>query len=282
MNMATSRVWEKLEALDARIIYLILWIVILLPFIYPIGLPVSIGPQALAYAKAIDELPAGSIVVVSFDFSFGGLGELYPIAVATLHHLFTRPVKVVIIAIWVDGPPIADMVLKELNPEQPPYNKKYGVDWIFLGYAPGGETAMAALGKDFWSTLPTDYYYKKSVSEYPIMQGLRSAKDVALLVSLETGTPGADEWVRQWYVPYKVPMIVGCIGVMAPTIAPYLAGGQIKGALPGLRAAAEYELIIGRKGLGVASADVLSTSHIVFVLFVIIGNIAYFMRRRSK
>jgi hypothetical protein len=282
MNMATSRVWEKLEDLDARIIYLILWIVILLPFIYPIGLPVSIGPQALAYAKAIDELPAGSIVVVSFDFSFGGLGELYPIAVATLHHLFTRPVKVVIIAIWVDGPPIADMVLKELNPEQPPYNKKYGVDWIFLGYAPGGETAMAALGKDFWSTLPTDYYYKKSVSEYPIMQGLRSAKDVALLVSFETGTPGADEWVRQWYVPYKVPMIVGCIGVMAPTIAPYLAGGQIKGALPGLRAAAEYELIIGRKGLGVASADVLSTSHIVFVLFVIIGNIAYFMRRRSK
>lgn len=280
--MATSRVWEKLEALDARIIYLILWIVILLPFIYPIGLPVSIGPQALAYAKAIDELPAGSIVVVSFDFSFGGLGELYPIAVATLHHLFTRPVKVVIIAIWVDGPPIADMVLKELKPEQPPYNKKYGVDWIFLGYTPGGETAMAALGKDFWSTLPTDYYYKKSVSEYPIMQGLRSAKDVALLVSLETGTPGADEWVRQWYVPYKVPMIVGCIGVMAPTIAPYLAGGQIKGALPGLRAAAEYELIIGRKGLGVASADVLSTSHIVFVLFVIIGNIAYFMRRRSK
>jgi hypothetical protein len=282
MNMATSRVWEKLEALDARIIYLILWIVILLPFIYPIGLPVSIGPQALAYAKAIDELPAGSIVVVSFDFSFGGLGELYPIAVATLHHLFTRPVKVVIIAIWVDGPPIADMVLKELKPEQPPYNKKYGVDWIFLGYTPGGETAMAALGKDFWSTLPTDYYYKKSVSEYPIMQGLRSAKDVALLVSFETGTPGADEWVRQWYVPYKVPMIVGCIGVMAPTIAPYLAGGQIKGALPGLRAAAEYELIIGRKGLGVASADVLSTSHIVFVLFVIIGNIAYFMRRRSK
>ncbi|MCC6018111.1 MAG: hypothetical protein LM601_03735 [Candidatus Verstraetearchaeota archaeon] len=280
--MATSRVWEKLEALDARIIYLILWIVILLPFIYPIGLPVSIGPQALAYAKAIDELPAGSIVVVSFDFSFGGLGELYPIAVATLHHLFTRPVKVVIIAIWVDGPPIADMVLKELKPEQPPYNKKYGVDWIFLGYTPGGETAMAALGKDFWSTLPTDYYYKKSVSEYPIMQGLRSAKDVALLVSFETGTPGADEWVRQWYVPYKVPMIVGCIGVMAPTIAPYLAGGQIKGALPGLRAAAEYELIIGRKGLGVASADVLSTSHIVFVLFVIIGNIAYFMRRRSK
>jgi hypothetical protein len=282
MNMATSRVWEKLEALDARIIYLILWIVILLPFIYPIGLPVSIGPQALAYAKAIDELPAGSIVVVSFDFSFGGLGELYPIAVATLHHLFTRPVKVVIIAIWVDGPPIADMVLKELKPEQPPYNKKYGVDWIFLGYTPGGETAMAALGKDFWSTLPTDYYYKKSVSEYPIMQGLRSAKDVALLVSFETGTPGADEWVRQWYVPYKVPMIVGCIGVMAPTIAPYLAGGQLKGALPGLRAAAEYELIIGRKGLGVASADVLSTSHIVFVLFVIIGNIAYFMRRRSK
>jgi uncharacterized membrane protein YtjA (UPF0391 family) len=77
-------------------------------------------------------------------------------------------------------------------------------------------------------------------------------------------------------------MIVGCIGVMAPTVSPYLAGGQVKGMLPGLRAAAEYELIIGRKGLGVASADAISTSHIVFVVFVILGNISYFMRRRSK
>jgi len=281
--MATApRIWEKLESIDARIIYLILWIVILWPFIYPIGLPVSIGSYSLAYAKAIDDLPAGSIVVVSFDFSLGGLGELYPIAIATLHHLFTRPIKVVIIAIWSDGAIVADMVLKDLKPDQPPYNRKYGEDWIFLGFAPGGETAMAALGKDFWSTLPVDYYYKKHVSTYPIMQNLRSAKDVTLLVSLETGTPGADEWVRQWYVPYKVPMIVGCIGVMAPTVSPYLAGGQVKGMLPGLRAAAEYELIIGRKGLGVASADAISTSHIVFVVFVILGNISYFMRRRSK
>ncbi|MEM3166339.1 MAG: hypothetical protein QXM67_04445, partial [Candidatus Methanomethylicia archaeon] len=156
------------------------------------------------------------------------------------------------------------------------------VDWIFLGYVPGGETAMAALGRDFWSTLPLDYIYKKPVSEYPIMQKLRSAADVTLLVSFETGTPGADEWVRQWYVPYKVPMIVGCIGVMAPTIVPYVSGGQVKGMLPGLRAAAEYELIIGRKGLGVASADALSTSHMVVIIFVIIGNISYIARRRVK
>ncbi|MEM1549238.1 MAG: hypothetical protein QXE58_03540 [Candidatus Methanomethylicia archaeon] len=274
--------WEKLENIDVRIIYLILWIVILWPFIYPIGLPVSIGSYAISYAKTIDELPPDSMVVVSFDFSLGSLGELYPIVVATMHHLFTKPIKIAIIAIWVDGPIVANMVLDELKPEAPPYNKKYGVDWIFLGYVPGGETAMAALGKDFWSTLPLDYIYKKPVSEYPIMQKLRSAADVTLLVSFETGTPGADEWVRQWYVPYKVPMIVGCIGVMAPTIVPYVAGGQVKGMLPGLRAAAEYELIIGRKGLGVASADALSTSHMVVIIFVIIGNISYIARRRVK
>ncbi|MCX8168680.1 MAG: hypothetical protein N3E39_00430 [Candidatus Methanomethylicia archaeon] len=275
-------IWEKLERIDSRIIYLILWIVILWPFIYPIGLPVTISPSTIAYAKAIDELPSGAMVVVSFDFSFGALGELYPLVVATMHHLFTKPIKLAIIAIWSDGPVLADMVLKELKPDGPPYNKKYGVDWIFLGYAPGGETAMAALGRDIWGTLPLDYIHKKSVSEYPIMHGLRSARDVALLVSFQTGTPGSDEWVRQWYVPYRVPIIVGCIGVMAPTIAPYVAGGQIKAMLPGLRAAAEYELVIGRKGLGVASADALSTSHVVLIIFVIVGNLSYAFRRRVK
>jgi hypothetical protein len=271
-------IWEKLENIDSRIIYLLIWIVVLTPLISPIGLPVSISPNTEAYYRTIQNLPPGSMVVLSFDFGLGSLGELYPIAVATMHHLFSRPIKFAIVATWNQGPLVAKMVINELNPEVT-YGKKYGVDWIFLGWAPGGEVAMRAMGQDFWKVFPTDYLYNRPVSEYPIMQNLRSANDVQLLISIETGTPGVDEWVRQWGT-YNVPMLIACIGVSAPGVTPYLQSGQVKGMLPGLRAGAEYELLIGRKGLAVASADALSTTHMVFLLFVIIGNIGYFAKRR--
>lgn len=275
-------IWDKLENIDRRVLYLLIWIVVLYPLISPIGLPVSVSPSTVEYYEAIENLHEGSMVLVSFDFGLSAIGELYPIAVATLHHLFTRPVKFAIIAIWNEGPIVAKMILDELKPEET-YNKKYGEDWIFLGWAPGGEQAMAALGRDIWRTLPADYIYKKPVSEYPIMQNLKSAEDVDLLISFETGTPGADEWVRQWWEPYKVPLLVACIGVMAPTVAPYVQAGQCLGLLPGLRAGAEYEKLIGRRGLATASADAISTSHMLVLLFVIIGNIGYFAKRgRSK
>ncbi|RLE56521.1 MAG: hypothetical protein DRJ30_01650 [Candidatus Methanomethylicota archaeon] len=274
-------IWDKLENIDRRILYLLIWIVVLPPLISPIGLPISISPSTVAYYEAIEKLPPGSMVVVSFDFGLSALGELYPIAVATFHHLFSRPVKFAIIATWNEGPIVAKMIIDKLNPEQT-YHKVYGEDWIFLGWAPGGEQAMAALGRDIWGTITKDYIYKKPVSQYPIMQHLKSAKDVDILISLETGTPGADEWVRQWWEPYHVPMLVACIGVMAPTVAPYVQAGQCLGLLPGLRAGAEYEKLLGRPELATAAADAISTSHILVLAFVIIGNIGYFAKRRRR
>ncbi|MCS7364107.1 MAG: hypothetical protein NDF54_01550 [archaeon GB-1867-035] len=273
--------WDRLENIDRRVLYLLLWIVVLSPLISPLGLPVSISSSTVKYYETIENLPPGSMVVVSFDFGLSALGELYPIAFATLHHLFSKSVKFAIIATWNEGPIVAKMIIDKLKPEET-YNKVYGEDWIFLGWAPGGEQAMAALGRDFWGTITLDYLYKKPVSEYSIMQNLKSAEDVDLLISFETGTPGADEWVRQWWEPYRVPMLVACIGVMAPTVAPYVQAGQVLALLPGLRAGAEYEKLLSKPGLATAAADAISTSHILVLAFVIIGNIGYLARRGRR
>jgi hypothetical protein len=114
------------------------------------------------------------------------------------------------------------------------------------------------------------------------MQTINNADDVDLIISIETGTPGLTEWLRQWNAPYGVPIIVGCIGVSAPGMMPYLQSGQLSALLPGLTSSAEYELLINRKGLGVAGVDAVSMSHILVVLLVILGNIGYFATRGRK
>ena len=278
-------IWEKLENIDRRIIYLLLWIAVLWPLLSPIGLPVSIsGDTKLAY-DTIENIEPGSVVVVSFDFSFAGIPELYPHAIAFLHHLFQKPVKVAIIAIWQEGSLVGEMALKDLCGGKDPrtgieeiYGKKYGEDWVFLGWIPGGETGMRAFGQDMHTAAPADFW-GTPIDQLPMMANIRTAEDVDLLISIESGTPGAPEWVRQWWSVYGTPMIVAIVAVGAPELVPLRQAGQILALLPGVRAAAEYEKLIGRPGLGTSQADALSTSHILVIIFVIIGNIAYFNLR---
>ncbi|MEM2006648.1 MAG: hypothetical protein QW154_03345 [Sulfolobales archaeon] len=51
--------------------------------------------------------------------------------------------------------------------------------------------------------------------------------------------------------------------------------------LVGQRSAAEYEVLVGRLGLGIASMDAQSTSHMLIVAFIVIGNAMYWSKRFS-
>lgn len=283
--MSEVSVWERLEDIDRRIIYLLLWVVVLWPLLSPIGLPVSISEDTKVAYDFIEALAPGSVVVVSFDTGFAGMPELYPHAVAFLHHLFSRPLKVVIISIWMEGSLVAEIALKELAGTPDPkvgireaYGKVYGEDWCFLGWIPGGETGMRNFGENMHAAAPADFW-GTSTAEIPMMADIRTAEDVQLLLSIESGTPGAAEWIRQWWSVYGTPLIVPVVAVGAPGLIPYKGAGQITAVLPGVRAAAEYEQLVGRLGLGAASADALSTTHILVIIFVIIGNIGYFSLR---
>ena len=273
---------EKLQDIDRRYIYLLVWIAVLFPLLNPLGLPVSIGKYSTAYYDYIEELPEDSVIMVTFDYGISAMPELYPLTIGTFHHLWNHDFKIVVVASWMQGPMVMDVVLNELNPEER-YGKVYGEDWVELGWFAQGEIGMAALGKDIWATLPVDYIESKPTSSFPIMQNIKTAEDIDLIISFETGTPGLSEWIRQWETPYGTRIIMGCIGVMVPEVAPYLQTEQLEALIPGLTASAEYELLLNRPGLAIAGVDAVSMSHLLIIVLVIIGNLAYFLSggRRS-
>ena len=270
--------FEKLMALDRRWIFLLTWIFVLFPLTNPLGLPVSIGRDSTRWKQYIDDLPDGSIVLVSMDFGVSAMPELYPMTVATMHQLWQRDFKVVVVAFWNQGPLVFDTLLGEMKPEQT-YGVVYGEDWIELGWVPGAETGMAALGNDIWAACPKDYLLKNDVSSFPIMQNIRKATDVDLIVSIESGTPGLTEWLRQWNDPYGIKIIVGCTAVSVSGMIPFRDSGQLSALMPGLSACAEYEKLVGRAGLAIAGVDAISMTHLLLVLLVIVGNVAFFATR---
>lgn len=269
---------EKLQNIDRRWVYLLAWVAVLVPLLNPLGLPVSIGRDSTQYFNYIDNIPDGTTIMVTFDYGVSAMPELYPLTVATFHHLWTRDFKIVVVASWLQGPLVMDVVLDELEPAER-YGKVYGEDWVELGWFAQGEIGMAALGNDIWGTLPIDYIEDSPTSSFPIMQNIKTAADIDLIISFETGTPGLPEWVRQWNVPYGTDIIMGCIGVMVPEVAPYLQTGQCKALIPGLTASAEYELLLKRPGLAIAGVDAISMSHLLVIVLVIVGNAAFFLSK---
>ena len=275
---------DKLQNIDRRYIYLLTWLFVLYPLLNPLGLPVPIGRESQAWKEYLEGIPNDSVIFFSMDYGVSGMPELFPMTVSTMHYLWSNCKannwKIVVLGFWNQGPLVFETVLDQMNPEST-YGVEYGVDWIELGWIPGSETGMAALATDIWGQAPRDYIENQPMSAHPMMEDIRTAEDVDLVISIETGTPGLPEWLRQWNTPFGIPFIVGCIGVSVPGMAPYLASGQLSALMPGLTASGEFEILIGRPGLGVAGLDAVSMSHLLVVLLVLIGNIAYFASGRK-
>lgn len=273
---------DKMQHIDRRYIYLAAWIFVLFPLINPMGLPVPIGREAEGYYSYIEALPNDSVILVSLDYGVSAMPELYAMTVATMHHLWensqARNWKVIVVAFWNQGPLVFDTLLTQIDPAEK-YNLVYGEDWVELGWIPGGETGMAAIAADMWGQTPRDYLEDRPLSDLPIMANVKTAEDVDVVISFETGTPGLGEWLRQWNEPFDVPFVIGCLGMSGPGNVPYLQSGQIQALLPGITASGEYEILLGRPGLAVAGLDAVSMSHLLVVLLVVIGNVAYFASR---
>jgi hypothetical protein len=274
--------FEKLEKVDQRVIYLLLFLLVALPLIRPLGLPIAMSPMTVAFFEGVDKIKPGSVVVVSFDYSPASSPEQYPQSKAVFHHLFAKGAKIIGVGFWADGAPFIDSAFKDVLGKSKDH-PKYGIDFVNLGYIPGGEPAMASFAKDVHSTAPKDYY-GNPVGELPMMKDVRSAKDFAMVIGLSSGTPGYVELLRQIQGPYGVPLCAGVTAVVGPGIRPYFPG-QVFGVIEGLAGAAEYEVLLTRYGyVGTLAApmDAQSLSHLLVIVFIALGNVGFVLRKYGK
>ena len=274
-------VWNRVNNLDRRYTYLLAWIFVLFPLLNPLGLPIPISPDAHTWYDYVEnEINDGDVVLFTPMYGVSGMPELFPMTVATMKHLLTKDVQIVVVSFWNQGPLVFNTLLTQVDPAD--YGYVYGEDWIRLGYIPGSETAMGSFAANIHTTVSADYVEGRSLDSFPIMDDILSGEDIDVIVSIETGTPGTPEWMRQFNAPFGTPQITGCIGVSVSGMIPYVQSGQLQALMPGLTVSAEYEILLEKPGLAVAGVDAVSTSHLYVTLLVIVGNLAYFMTREEN
>ena len=269
----------KLGKFDRRWIFLIIGAVVLLPLIYPISLPIRATVTTKQVYDTIDNLTPNSKILLSCEYGPSTKPEIHPMVTSLLRHLFRNNHKVYVVCLWPDGQFLAEEALEEVAEKE--LGLKYGEDYVLLGFRPGNEAVVKGIVSDLRKLYTIDAKGTK-VTEIPMMAGINKFEDFDFLFSGSAGYPGSIEWVQFASDPTGVPMSTGTTSIQVNEVMPYVQAGQVQGILAGMPGAAEYEQLVGVKGIATKAMDAQSVAHLVIVFFIVLGNVGYFIERGRK
>lgn len=270
---------ERLQSIDRRIMYLLLAAVIAVPLIWRLDLPLVVGPAAQGAYDAVEAMPQDKIALISIYWDAGTIAENRPQTEALIRHMFMRDKKFAILAFAPQGNKFAYDSAERIAREM---GKEYGRDWVHWGYRPSANLVplLQSFPRDVQGSIGKDYH-GTPLSKIPVMRDVETIRDIGLIAEV---TPSAtlELWIGFIYGPYRTPIIYAPTAVMAPEGFNPLDAGQIKGMLTGMRGAAEYEHLLGRQDFAARAAGALSTSHVLIILLIVIGNVGYITSRMSR
>jgi len=282
---------KKILNLDNPPIYAILLILLVLPLFFPFNTPVPITPMVKALYDKIESLKPGDVVLLDFSWGYGFKMLHEAGHVAILKHLLSRPgVKIVMVAFfdatselsWRD-------VMAQVNIEKNYPDKKYGKDWIWLGYIPGGEPVVLGFADNPWKVAPKDKY-GTPIEQYPdFYETVKTGADFALVI--EGGGHGGINghvtggFLKSYGLKYHCWLAYNMDPSVIAEFYPYYPS-IIKSMLNGNAGAAEYERLLNTRGRGSTMVDALSMSHMYAVVLIIFANIIYiydrYLERKEK
>lgn len=272
-----KNILEKLSSIDRRIIYLIIAIVVIVPFFIPMSLPIYVSSPVQSIYDHIESLPEGSVVMIGFSFGPSTVPELYPMSLAVLRHCFSRNLKVIGVCLHSEGATIADNEMRFAAQE---YGYKEHEDYTYLGFKVQPVAVILGIGEDISIPFPNDYT-GMPISKIPMMKNIKNYNDIDLIVNFDSGN-STEWWVLYAGSKYNAKIAVGCTGVMVSGLYPYLNTGQLIGIIGGLKGAAEYEKLIDQIGKATLGMKVQSVAHVAIVSMVIFGNVVYLLLLRQK
>lgn len=273
----------KGKMIERRIVFLYVGVAVTLPLFMGISQKIKSSPEVIALYESVDALPAGSKVLVSFDYDPPSAPELQPMAEAFLQLCFEKDLKVIAMGLWPQGPQQANLAFDKIFASEKLKDKKfvYGIDYVNLGFQTGNEFVIQRMGSSFKSMFPTDYV-GTAYNELPLVKNIKNFSNIDYCFNLSAGFPGTVEWIQIGVDRFGVLLGAGNTAVQAPQIYPYLNAKQLTGLLGGMNGAAEFEVLTDNPGKGTKFMLSQSFSHMVVIAFVLIGNVAFFMGGRKS
>lgn len=281
---------RRLQTIDRRGLYLLLMVIVGLPFVPGVTIPVpapAVLPQTRAYYDTIenvarDEKTKGQLVILATNYGAGTMAENQTQFEATAKHLVRHRMKIALLS-FID-PQGRDLGQRAFERIAAKAGYEYGKDWCNIGYRPadGFNQVMLSAASDLPGTFGTDIRGAR-LADLPVMQGTKSADDIALAVNFAS-TASLPIWLQFFPKPNKerLTLLYAPTSVMAPEAFPLLRSGQLQGMLIGLKGSIEYEGLIRERGFATRASASLSYAHFLIIVLVALGNVGMFLERRRR
>lgn len=273
----SESIFDKLQAIDRRVFYWILFVSLMVPFLYPIGLPVAVAPNTRDLWDGINapNVKPGDVAIVNFGYGVSAWPEVHPAVTVVTKALFRNGVKIIFMGPHYD----VDLTWAHIQDTAGADFAKaeYGVDYVYLGYITGAEPAVARLASDMRSVYPKDAA-GTPLDDIPMMKDVNGWQDIKLVLSADTGDWGT-YFLRQWQGPHGTLLAEIGIAMLGSSGMPLWLAGNYFGLSVGSRGGAELEKLIGELGEATTSMDSINVSHVLVVLAIIMANVGYLATR---
>lgn len=276
--------WQTLYAIDRRVLYGILMLLVGWQILKPITVPnVTMGMSKDLFDK-VESLQPGDVVLIESDWTTSTAGESRGQFKALIRHLMRRQVKFVTTAIDPLAPGIGEIYIEEVKREEPPDGPRYqrGRDYEIAGYFPNAENHVQAMVTNVRKELSS-----KGLANSPVLSGISDLSQMKAVI-LVTASSSINVWYER--MRNKAPLGLMCTAVMAGENIPYYASGQLFGMTIGAKGAFDYETLLAEKypdtkyknlDTGSRYMSPLFFALLLLIVSVIVGNIAMVMLRKK-
>lgn len=270
----------RLDKWDSKVVHAAVIAVMVFALMRPMGIAIKPSHDTMKVYNLVDGLPTNSIVFIGMDYSSAMVPEQQPALAAMIRHGWSKGLRFV--AVGVDSQMAGDLCEQAFAKVVSDFpDKKYGVDWINIGYKPGYEVLMQKMLVSMDDAFMGTDAKGNSLKAYPIMNDLQSIKQVSMVATFYSGeTPSA--YVKHICQPHRIPLVASSGTGAIPTVMPLVSSGQVSGVLVGMKGAAEYEVLVEKPGDAVRGLDAQSLVHFLVVAFIILGNIGYYASSKDK
>jgi len=246
-------------------------------FSMPVGMPVEVA-SAL---QVVQSVPEGAPVLVSFDYEPARVGEMESVVVPMFDQM--RNPRLTFISTDATGAILAE---RFISGPWAGHNYQSGVQYLNLGYLPGGQMGIRAFAENPLVIAPYAINQNSSLLDFaptsawnlPPLQGVTSFSQFAAIIIVTDNADSARAWIEQTTsVRGTIPFVVISSAQAAPMIQPYYASQQINGLVSGLYGGALIEQSAGRLGTARVYWDAYGIGMLLAVVLIFGGGLLNFV-----
>jgi len=262
-------------------------------FLLIIGIPLFMRTQTFSLPEGVplgvkgamqvtQSIPEGAPVLVAFDYEPARVGEMEAAAAPLFDQLMLlRHPYLIFISTNETGAILAE---RFISGPLAVHNYQYGIQYLNLGYLPGGQMGIRAFAQNPRTTAPLDMSLSSAWDSVPL-EGVASLSQFAALIVVTDDTDAARTWIEQTEsMRGGIPLVVISSAQAAPMIQPYYESQQVSGLISGLYGGALFEQYnAGRPGTARSYWDAYSLGMLLATALVFGGGLwNFFLGLRDR